>query len=313
MLNSTAQLIALTIYGNLFLRKPEETYSVDFYPSNATFHTCKSIEFIYLKRNNNKLSEFPFASDPSVFFSRLKREGCQGLRLHYSTSGDKENYERRLAGQVGWGGRWLLETTSSTGSDYWESRWERNEDKFRQDATQGKERRENKTRRLEDKLRFEDNSLVTGADSREASLGKIWQVTYCRIATGVTTHRPAQLDIERLKHALTGSLEALTQFSLLKGLGKFTAFFETALNRLDPQKPLDEIAYCEFAPPDLISMDACRLLSAVDAAWVFGGIGSWNDLAFEGKDRSDYEQLSEQLYQVLNACILASANSSCRV
>ncbi len=317
MLTSTAQLIALTTYGNLFMRKAEGAYPLEFYPTNATFRPCKSVDFIYLKRGNNTLNECPFAPDPAVYLTRLMREGCQGLRLHYSTSGDKENYERRLSGQVGWGGRWLLETSNPGGSDYWESRWILLENKPGSGSKDG--RRVQRARRLEDLLRLEDSAALGGVsrlnkgETTAVIQEKIWQVTYCRIATGVTTHRPGQLDMERLRQALSANLENIAQFARLKGLGQFAGSFETALARLDPDIPLDESSYLDFTPPDLIPMDACRLLAAVDAAWVFGGVGSWNDLNFEGKDRADYESLSETLYQVLNACILASANASCRL
>ncbi len=43
---------------------------------------------------------------------------------------------------------------------------------------------------------------------------------------------------------------------------------------------------------------------------VFGGMGSWNDIGFEGDDQVLYDRLSEDLYRLLNVAIVAAANAS---
>ena len=48
------------------------------------------------------------------------------------------------------------------------------------------------------------------------------------------------------------------------------------------------------------------IFEACSRAWVFGGMGSWNDLG--GGER--YDRVSQALYDSLNACIAALANSS---
>jgi hypothetical protein len=45
-------------------------------------------------------------------------------------------------------------------------------------------------------------------------------------------------------------------------------------------------------------------------AWVFGGMGSWNDQGFDGDDDRIYRELSDHLYDLLNQGICAAANSS---
>ncbi len=52
------------------------------------------------------------------------------------------------------------------------------------------------------------------------------------------------------------------------------------------------------------------MLAACQKAWVFGGMGSWNDMGFDGEDQKDYVRLSEALFQALNAAIVAAANAS---
>jgi hypothetical protein len=54
------------------------------------------------------------------------------------------------------------------------------------------------------------------------------------------------------------------------------------------------------------------LLEACQTAWVFGGMGSWNDLWFEGEDQGIYERVSERLFEAVNAGIEQAATSSRR-
>ncbi len=45
-------------------------------------------------------------------------------------------------------------------------------------------------------------------------------------------------------------------------------------------------------------------------AWVFGGMGSWNDLWFEGEAQGEYDRVSDRLFQTVNEAIRAAANTS---
>ncbi len=56
---------------------------------------------------------------------------------------------------------------------------------------------------------------------------------------------------------------------------------------------------------------ASYLLDTCQSAWVFGGMGSWNDMGFEGADQGEYDRVSEQLFAVLNETIQIAANASC--
>ncbi len=122
MQTSVSQLVAIANYGNFYLRKTENNFPLNFYPSNPVFKFCKSVEYAYLKQNGTQWKEYSFATDPAAFLNRLLREGYRGMRLHNRPADDKDLSERKQAGAVG-GGRWLLETVSPSGSDYWESHW----------------------------------------------------------------------------------------------------------------------------------------------------------------------------------------------
>jgi hypothetical protein len=54
-------------------------------------------------------------------------------------------------------------------------------------------------------------------------------------------------------------------------------------------------------------------LDACQSAWVFGGMGSWNDMGFEGADQKEYDHVSEQLFAALNETIQAAVDASCAI
>ena len=67
----------------------------------------------------------------------------------------------------------------------------------------------------------------------------------------------------------------------------------------------------DLIPDGAASGLATCLLDACQSAWVFGGMGSWNDMSFEGVDPTEYDRVSEQLFSTLNETIQTAANVSC--
>jgi hypothetical protein len=57
-------------------------------------------------------------------------------------------------------------------------------------------------------------------------------------------------------------------------------------------------------------LEAKQLLASAQAAWVFGGMGSWNDLGFDGNDQQEYTALSDELFLLLNQAIGATVNTT---
>ncbi len=52
--------------------------------------------------------------------------------------------------------------------------------------------------------------------------------------------------------------------------------------------------------------EAQRLLAAAYSGWVFGGMGSWNDVVFSDlEDQAEYDRLTPALYQSLCHAIVA--------
>ena len=65
----------------------------------------------------------------------------------------------------------------------------------------------------------------------------------------------------------------------------------------------------DFIPDGIYSKEARQLIQAAFASWVFGGMGSWNDLAFNGEDGVQYASLSKQLYEAICSSMASVSNS----
>jgi hypothetical protein len=66
--------------------------------------------------------------------------------------------------------------------------------------------------------------------------------------------------------------------------------------------------------PDLLpagyTSEARQLAAMAVKAWVFGGMGSWNDVYFDDRQvAAEYAAISQNLYGALLRALLASVNS----
>jgi hypothetical protein len=271
-----AQIVALTTYGNAFLTGARGADLSEFFPTNSTFIFCEHVRFVDLHPKVGKLSEVPYAADPPTWLSQLKRDNTHGLRMVYRPTDEQQLRERKvtdrmLVGFVGGGGRWLIEAIGDRGSDYWEGRWE--------------------------------------VGDQERKDQRIWRVTYGRIATSQPFADLPTIDLITLSHELAANLKAIAKFARKHDLNGFADAFDAGLAQLSSDAPLASVYHKDLAPHHAVTLPAARLLGAAQAAWVFGGMGSWNDLGFEGDDQALYERLSEGLYRLLNGAIVAGANA----
>jgi len=103
---------------------------------------------------------------------------------------------------------------------------------------------------------------------------------------------------------------------VLKGLISFAKRFEhtqhwagnfsnsrATLTEFEPSEADDLIPYGVYPK------ETRQLIETAFRSWVFGGMGSWNDLAFGGDDQSEYHLLSEELYEALCTAVVSGVNS----
>ena len=82
--------------------------------------------------------------------------------------------------------------------------------------------------------------------------------------------------------------------------------FHKALETLDAASPLEDN---DFLPKGCFSLESEQLFAAGLRSWVFGGMGSWNDLFFGGKKEDQYVQFSNELYEAVCQSLVVAINS----
>ena len=272
MQGELAQIISLTSYGSDFIKTGELVEN--YFPNNTTFQFCNLVDFRDFKRKwfNSKLAETVSAENPVVWFHNLRSEGCTKIRLYYKSSTDKTfGPEYNLAGFAGGAGTWLIETIFEGYSYYWQKRW-----------------------------------LVTNKNAVDK---KIWAVSYARtVKKAITTNQ--QFDIALITNQFTKVLTELIVFCSDQNLTYWRETFEKASNILSSTIPNKEYYHHDLIVPKNYSLAAQQLLFSVGQSWVFGGMGSWNDMGFENKEVNEtYLQLSQRLYELLLQGIIGATNS----
>ena len=122
---------------------------------------------------------------------------------------------------------------------------------------------------------------------------KIWRVTYGRLAKNQPRLNVQSSSVEALSAELGLALQQAGSFSRTHKLDCFDAAFSAGCAALESSTAPEVNG---LALHNQLPLAASRLLAAAQASWVFGGMGSWNDLSFDEDDRSRYETLSIRFF-----------------
>jgi hypothetical protein len=270
MVGPTAQLIALACHFN---GRARGIPAEIFFPSNSTCRFCEYVRLVRRRCNwfGKSTSWQTDASTPDVWLAREAKPDRSALILHQRFD-DPRISDRMSAGFIGGGGRWLLTTTSGGSCDVWEAGWE--------------------------------------VGNRDAADQRIWRVTYGLIEENSRTDFPRSQSLDVLHRSLRSSLEEILLFAERNQLEGFAGCFRKGIACLSAKDPFELVFHKDLAPAGLLGLAAKQILAACQAAWVFGGMGSWNDMGFDGEEQVVYERVSENLFSLLNECICAGTNSS---
>jgi hypothetical protein len=239
-----------------------------YYPQHSTFIFCNKVDFLQFVDGK----EAVLCPNPNSWFGYLKLSNCKRVRLYYQPAAAREGaMEHQLAGMIGGGGVWLIETIYDGYSDYWSNRWQ-----------------------------------VTQKDDADK---KIWSVDYALTHVRQPTNN-LQYDLAETTANLTAALTAITEFAKKQNLSNWANIFERALARLSSDNPAGDYYHQDLIVGENYSLQAKQLLFGAASAWVFGGMGSWNDEGFStDEDEKLYEELSAGLYGAINRSIVAATNS----
>jgi hypothetical protein len=175
------------------------------------------------------------------------------------------------AGFVGGGGNWFIATERNHKADCWQAKWD--------------------------------------VWDRKAPENRIWRVDYMLVCDAdVTENEPTDLKV--ISDKLSNTLKQIHEFAQRHGIDNFADSFAKAGECLQSDDPFSLVYHKDLAPAGLLSLDAMRLLASSQAAWVFGGMGSWNDMSFEGDESKKYENLSDTLFSLINEAICEATNSA---
>lgn len=130
---------------------------------------------------------------------------------------------------------------------------------------------------------------------------------YFHIGRDTTHLDDASLSVTEAGEKLASVLHELAEFARKHDhLKHWAVNFNNAITTLESSEPQESD---EFLPVGAYSVKAHQLILGSFASWVFGGMGSWSDLAFNDEDQEHYESLSETLYTALCDAIVSGVNS----
>lgn len=142
---------------------------------------------------------------------------------------------------------------------------------------------------------------------RSAADNRIWTVRFAGAwADGSSV--PGQVPIDSSLANLSKALLSAEAFAREQGLDTWADWFADALHRTqtgDPEIPF----HPDLAPRPPVTEDAARLLAAAAKSFVFGGMGSWNDVWLrDAEARRRFEEVSRNLYRAMLNAFVAATN-----
>jgi hypothetical protein len=193
MNGTLAQLVWLTSYGNEYI--VNNNLPDDNYMENDVFKYDNTVCFYDFKKRwfSSTPNQYFFAKNPVEWFNLLKKEKCKCLRLYYKPTGrvvvDGNDYgdERMLAGFVGGGGEWYIETVFDNYSNYCISK---------QEVTQ-----------------------------RDAPDNRIWSYSYARTVGRFSTNN-LQYDIAELRNKIESALINIAAYAKKENMQFWSDLFE---------------------------------------------------------------------------------------
>lgn len=266
-------LLALSVQADL---QGDEAAMARFWPEHPAVQYTQQVTFA---ERAGRARERILAEDPPAWAALLRAGGVTSVRIDHVAQTDAP-MDRMTSGFVGGGRQWRIYTSNGKHHDAWEPR-----------VALDREARE---------TMIKSKSLTA----------KIWRSSYLRRTA--RKHGPFDADVEGASDALARALRDAIAFSEANQIeGWAHAAFEPALDVLEKRTDVDpDRDWLDFAPFARNPLSG-RLLNAVLPAWVFGGMGSWNDQSFSDETvKTEYERVSEALYQTVHRAIAAAVNGN---
>jgi hypothetical protein len=133
------------------------------------------------------------------------------------------------------------------------------------------------------------------------------QIMFANYESQPVPDGPARVGVGAAAEELDRMLRRAGEFAERQRLPHWAGVFADARRHWAQDGTARQAGGPELFPASWPDADSRRLADMAQAAWVFGGMGSWNDLGFAGGDaQREYEQLSSDLFDaVMRACVAA--------
>lgn len=243
-----------------------------FLDRNSTCRFCDRIEFVEIESDGFTEPRRRIVADsPDDWIHDLPIREVDGVRLTFGPRNDPNISDRMSVAFMSGGHAWTMQVVRDDGqTENWSPDWQ-----------------------------------VWNQQDAER---RIWHVTYRLDSTAPSRSRAAR-NLRIVRSAFRESLREIQAFAEQHTQGAFRRNFDDAMTALDD--PDADLGYHkDIAMPGQLGPDAASLLKAAMCAWVFGGMGSWNDMSFEGALQTEYENVSERLFDVIHEAIEASVTST---
>jgi hypothetical protein len=263
------QGITLTTYGNAFLK--EDRMIDELTLDHPSFRFQKKINFHIIKQGwFSKPHWVEYALNPIEWLVKLKKNGCEELRMVFNSDNSQAD-DHMLAAFAGGGGHRYIETIFSNNSALWQFKTE-----------------------------------LTHKNDPE---NKIWTSSYGRVIVEEKPYQEKAYDIKFQKEKLRQSLQEIRLFATDQNLLEWAKVFQEALDCLEAKTIEEKIIQNKIMPPENMTLPVMQLFASATKAHVFGGMGSWNDFYYKDKGLEVlHNKLSAELYSAVNESYLAVAN-----
>lgn len=141
---------------------------------------------------------------------------------------------------------------------------------------------------------------------------KPWKVFYGKAVSKQPT-RNQQYDLVEIRTKLKSVLEEITEFAFKETTENWGNIFEKSKNTLESDKPESEFYHNDLIVQNNYELENRQLLMSASKSFVFGGMGSWNDMWFENEEtEKKYNELSTVLYGMMMKTIVGTINKDKR-
>jgi hypothetical protein len=263
------QLIALAGYGSEFLIASSNTEPPELSETNSTFQYAHTVKFL---EDGSGIPTQDVSKGTKEWFNRLRAHGCSRILLEILAT----ELERTDTTTLGWyTGEipWAVRTIQPSKATSWLPHW---------------------------------TTIPEFRPGKPTGEKRIWDIAYS--PKPGRTRAIEGVSLEQARSELKEALEEAIDFSSKSTLSSWSQRFEKALQNLSKDRP--EFAYHhDLLPQTSYSLQARQLIASAEQAWVFGGMGSWNDIGFQNPMTSKkYNQISQRLYQSILTAFAVGVN-----